>query len=91
MEQLAPAVIMVAMVILICMVRLGVDRRVMWASMAASVVAAALYTAFFGLTGEVNSVLVVFVGIGAVICVNPLLRLISNRRLIHLEKRNNNA
>jgi hypothetical protein len=78
MAQLTPAIIMLAVVILIFRYKLGARKSEIFSCVAVAAALVALYTAVFGITPEVKVTLVVCAGIAATISVNPILLWLSN-------------
>jgi hypothetical protein len=78
MAQLTPAIIMLAVVILIFRYKLGAGKWEIVSCVALAVALVALYTAVVGITPEVKVALVVCAGIAATISVNPILLWLSN-------------
>ena len=78
MAQLTPAIIMLAVVILILRYKLGAGKLEIFSCVALAVALVALYTAVVGITPEVKVVMIVCAAIAATICVNPTLNWLNN-------------
>jgi hypothetical protein len=81
MKDLTPAVIMIAMVIVIFMIKLGASKTVICVTAVLLVVAMAIFGVFFGVLDEAKSGLVVLAGIAATIVVNVGFRHLKLKKL----------